>query len=196
MSPIGKTPLPEMPDDKPIRPERQEKMDAPQDPTQPLEAVDGIPLMNNPDAFDQIASEVAVREVKLPDDSNKSSNDDSRPATISEAIDSGTDLTDMQFAAMKLFPEDKADLVSNISMVARIDPEVFLPLLHINVQNEIMTSDPFKPINVDKIVAKHYYRQSIGLEGRGRIDYAELAGASREAKERSMLSSGLGGMAS
>jgi hypothetical protein len=51
------------------------------------------------------------------------------------------------------------------------------------VGEEVMTSDPDKPINVNNVIMKKYCVLSIGDLGKGRIDIEELAGAVREEKK-------------
>lgn len=110
------------------------------------------------------------------------------PQTLGEAIAASEDLTDLQYAMAKLFP---SNIDSNATMVARVDPNVFIPLLHLMSTNEIMRSDPSKPIDVNFVYMRNYTRLSIGLDGMGRIDTAELLGAAREERRaQSMLKGG------
>jgi hypothetical protein len=102
--------------------------------------------------------------------------------TISQAIESNVDLTDMQYALSILLPkEDKINYGS--LMIADISPEVFLPGFHMSAMDEIMMSDPRKPIDVNRIHMKHYTIWSVGLDREGRMDVADIAGASRAEKK-------------
>lgn len=112
-----------------------------------------------------------AREVEMPKEVGEG------PKTLSEAMDDATDLTDMQFTASRMFPTKVQ--VSDV-MVGRVMPDAFLALLHIIVTDRIMSSDPGKPINVNEEIIKAYIMLTIGLDGKGRIDYAELLGAAKE----------------
>lgn len=118
------------------------------------------------DVFEDVAIQEETREVEM-------------PQTLSEAIDSPLDMTDMQYALAKSFPTETS--VHDV-MIARVDPGVFLSLLHLRSVNDIMKSDPKASIDVNAIYTKNYIELSIGLDGRGRIDIAEFAGAARMEK--------------
>lgn len=132
----------------------------------------------------EISQQAAVRDVELP----KEQGNGSGPKTLTEAMDEATDLTDMQFAASRLFPKgyNRRD-----AMVARIAPDAFLALLHIMVTDKVMASDPSKPISVNDEIFDAYYMLTTGLDGRGRIDFAELLGAVKEIKKEESLIKGL-----
>lgn len=132
----------------------------------------------------EVSQQAAVREVELP----KEGGNGSGPKSLTEAMDDATDLTDMQFAASKAFPKsyNRRD-----AMLARIAPDAFLALLHIMVTDKVMSSDPSKAISVNDEIFDAYYMLTIGLDGRGRIDLAELLGAAREIKKEESLIKGL-----
>lgn len=129
-----------------------------------------------------IAESLPPRVVETPEQASD------RPKTITESMDDATDLTDLQFAASNLFPKSYN---RRQAMVARIAPEAYLSLLQLMVTDTIMTAKPEEPINVNDAVFDAYYILSTGLEGMGRIDYAELLGAAREAKRDENLLKGL-----
>ena len=142
------------------------------------------------EAYNKLATEAPPREVELPKSSAETvSKGSDGHNTLSEGLGSSEDLTDMQAALAKLFP---TMLDSNSVMVGRIDPSLLLSMLHLKSVGEIMRSDPTKPIDVDSIWLKNYVLLSIGLDGRGRIDIAEIAGAAREEKRADKLLGGLG----
>lgn len=129
-------------------------------------------------AYDELTSRQPPREVELP----------KSPATLGEAMELSEDLTDFQ-AAVKVLHPTKLD--ANSVMVGRIDPGVFLALIHLMSVNEIMRADPKEAIDVNSIYRDNYVRLSIGLDGKGIIDIAELLGAAREErKAREMLGMG------
>ena len=136
-------------------------------------------------AYDELAQETPPRSIEKPE----TSGDGEKPKTLSEAISSAEDMTDMQYAMSRLFP---GSVGFNEAMVGRIDPSVFISMLHLMSNDEIMRSDPTKPIDVNLIYMRNYIRLSIGLDGMGRIDTAELLGAARRQKEAEKLLKGGG----
>jgi len=131
------------------------------------------------EAYDQIYKELVqeapTREVEMP----------KVPAvvegrTLGEALEMSEDLTDLQYAMAKLFPNV---VEANSIMIGRIDPNMLLSMLHLISVNEIMRSDPTKPLDVNSTYMNNYVRLTIGVDGRGRIDTAELLGAAREEKK-------------
>jgi len=142
-------------------------------------------------AFEDLAVQAPEREVETLDDSDFEEEDE--PKSLADKLDESPDLTDMQSAIARLFPADLGNAIINKVMVARIAPDVFIPLLKMLVNEEIVKSDPTKPISVATIVAKIYTLLSIGLDGKGRIDHIELAGASKETEELEGLGKSLFG---
>ncbi len=137
--------------------------------------------------YEDLVQEQPVRQVEVPSDKRE---EEKGSTTISEAMEMSTDLTDLQEALRRLFPEK---LGPNSVMVGRIAPEVFLPMLHLVSVNEIMKSDPTQAIDVNKTYTNNYVGLSIGLDGKGRIDTAELLGAAREEKRAEKML-GVGGI--
>lgn len=135
------------------------------------------------DSYEAQAMVHPERQVELPDDG------EGRERTLTEGIEDMSDLTDQQAFMRQLFPSI-GTRVQQAQMVGRVSPDVFLPLLRIQVTNDIMMSDPSEPVDVNAIIAKNYTLLSIGLDGKGRIDIAELSGAAREEKH---LEAGMGG---
>jgi len=132
-------------------------------------------------AYEELAQSAPAREVEKPKEER----------TLGEAMELSEDLTDMQYAMAKLFPKE---IDPNSVMIGRIDPGVFLAALHLVSVNEIMQQDPTKAIDVNRIYMDNYVRLSIGLDGRGRIDTAELLGAVREEKKAEQMLRGAGGI--
>jgi len=131
----------------------------------------------------EISQQAPTRNVPLP-----VAQDDKLSKSLTEAMDEATDLTDMQFAMTKMFPKEiKIDDV----MVGRIAPEAFLSLLQLLITNDIMTSDPAKGIDTNALLVKNYIRLTIGLNGQGRVDIAELLGTAREQKREESLLKGI-----
>jgi hypothetical protein len=132
---------------------------------------------DNPDvAYDTLATDEPIREVETPPDVPPSTG-----GSLSERMASSGDLTDMQAILMRIFPDVGGD-IGSMAMMGRIHPDVFLPWIEIMSTNEVMGSDPNKPIDVAAIRAKWYGAFSIGLDGKGRIDALELGGAARDTK--------------
>ena len=147
-----------------------------------------IPTEEEHAAYETLVQQQSARPVEVPTDKKEK---EKSTTTISEAMEMSTDLTDMQFGMSELFPKVVGD---NSVMIARIAPEVFLPMLHLKSVNEIMKSDPTKSIDVNRTYERNYDKLSIGLDGRGRIDIAEILGATREEKKAEKLLGGAGGI--
>lgn len=107
--------------------------------------------------------------------------------TLAEKEDELPSLTDMQAVLKRLFPDFLGDQTSNAAMVGRIAPDVFLSLLHLMTVEDILKTDPREKISVVTTLLKNYVLLSIGLDGKGRIDQIELAGASKESEELEKL---------
>jgi len=135
-------------------------------------------------AYEELAVIAPSRQVTLPDETAKG-----EPKTLGEAIANAEDLTDLQYAMARLFP---ATVDFNAAMIARVDPNVFISMLHLMSNDEIMRSDPRQPIDVNMVYMRNYIRLSIGLDGMGRIDTTELLGAAREEKRTERLLRGGG----
>ncbi len=145
-------------------------------------AEEKTPIERTDPEYLELSEQAVARKVELPEEQEQTTK------SLTEAMDDSTDLTDMQFAMARMFPKDvKIDDV----MVGRIAPEAFLSLLQLLVTNNMMTSDPLKGIDVNNLVVKNYVKLTIGLDGRGRIDIAELLGAAREIKKEESLLKGL-----
>ena len=141
--------------------------------------------------FENTVDEQPFKDVELPVVNGEGN--DGLPQTMSDTINKISDLTDMQAAQQRLFPPDLGGDIYNHIMVARVDPNTYLARLHLNSVDEIMHSDPTKSIDVNKVWQKHDILLSIGLDGMGRIDDLELAGAAREEKRFESQFKSLGG---
>lgn len=101
--------------------------------------------------------------------------------SLSAVLESGSDLSDVQSALLKLFPKSETDESHNLAMIGRIAPEVFLPALKLKTVNDLMKLPPGASIDVVTTLLNNYYTMSIGLDGKGRFDMIELVGAGKEA---------------
>lgn len=153
-----------------------------------------------PATFETGAQEEPPRLVDVPSipDQNLENTGDaatpgSSPKTFGDALESASDLTDMQAAQRRLFPPKLGDETYNHIMVDRVDPNSHLSRCHLNAVDEIMHQDPLKTVDINKIWQKHTILLNIGLDGMGRIDDLELAGAAREEKRIQHTLAGLGG---
>ena len=142
----------------------------------------------------QIESEALYKEMAVKEDELEIVLDDEKEGvkSLSQKIEETPNLSDMQTASLKLFPDDLGDLVANKVMIGRIAPDAFLPLLHMMTKADIAKADPSKPINVEQCLLSNYILLSVGLDGKGRIDELELAGAARDEEESDKLSKLLG----
>lgn len=111
--------------------------------------------------------------------------------TLEEKEEESPDLTDMQATLKKMFPSF-GDEVDDALMMARISPDMFTSLIRINTNSVIKRCDPTKPLEVAKIATKYYIANSIGLDGKGRIDVIELAGSVTDAEELKEITRGMG----
>ena len=139
------------------------------------------------EAYSELVQEAPPRDVELPP--ARTAGGDGQH-TLGEAMELSEDLTDLQYAVARLFP---SAIDANSTMVGRVDPSVLLSALHLMSVNEIMRCDPKKSLDVTSIYMNNYIRLTIGLDGRGRIDVAELLGAAREEKRTERLL-GAGGL--
>lgn len=149
-----------------------------------------------PKTYDDGAVEEPPRLVDIPSiptQNLENTGEASEPKTFSDALESSSDLTDMQAAQRRLFPPKLGDEVYNHIMVDRVDPNSHLSRCHLNAVDEIMHQDPLKTVDVNKTWQKHTILLDIGLDGMGRIDDLELAGAAREEKRLQHTLAGLGG---
>ncbi len=163
-----------------------------------------LPPMSKVEAekvYRESSTEFPARDIDLPepvkivDDGDGEHSGAGLPMTMAQAANEASDMTDMQYIAHRLFPTKikTRDEIDQMSMVARIDPNIFLPQIQLNSEDEIMCSDPMKPIDVNLVYQKHYNILSKGLDGMGIIDLLELGGAAREEKRaEKMFGGGLG----
>lgn len=167
-----------------ILPEDEEDEQAYNQPMVEAKADDDGAVEATEDSYETQAMLNPERQVDLPDDAGIAGR-----GTLDENMQDLSDLTDQQAFLLQLFPNIGTPQQKAV-MVGRVSPDVFLPLLRIGVTNDIMMSDPDEEVDVNSIIAKHYTLLSIGLDGKGRIDIAELSGAAREEKQ---LEAGMGG---
>ena len=102
--------------------------------------------------------------------------------SLADRIASRADMSDMQTVFAELFPERLGTPVTNKLMVGRIEPSALLSLNNLLATNEVMMCNPEQDVNVAESIVRNYVLLTIGLDGRGRIDAEELAGAAREEK--------------
>lgn len=102
--------------------------------------------------------------------------------SLSDRVMSRADMSDMQTVFSELFPESLGTKVTNKLMVGRIEPSALLSLNNLLATNEVMMCNPEQDVNVAESIVRNYVLLTIGLDGRGRIDAEELAGAAREEK--------------
>lgn len=142
----------------------------------------GGEVETDPEAYRRLVMASPARNVELPNKSSTSS--DEEVATggqgITDASENASDVTDTQWIHSHMFPKRLGTRVTNNLMQARITPESYLPLIRINTTDDIMKADPAKDVHFKEMLNENTILVSIGLDGRGRIDEAELAGAARE----------------
>ncbi len=111
---------------------------------------------------------------------------------VTEAEDDASIHSDLKVAVDKLFPPGLGNNITNALMVARVSPDAFVPLMRMMVKQEIARTDPMEEINVPVLMAKYYILLSIPLDGKGRIDILEMAGATKDEEELKKLGKSLG----
>lgn len=137
--------------------------------------------------YEGMSREEPERELEMPEEEL------AQASSLSKRTELSPNLSDMQVAMLKLFPEDlmpKAHKLLDLLMVGRIAPDVFMSLMRILVKQAVRRSDPKKPLFVGEMVAMIYAVLSIAVDGKGRIDALELAGAAREESELAKLGGG------
>lgn len=105
-------------------------------------------------------------------------------------------VSDLQATLRRLFPSfpyRALDIVAQSIMVARIAPDMFLDSMRLTVNAVVQELDilgeEFDFMAVLNMVHAAY---SIGLEGKGRVDVLEVAGAAKESEELDRLSKQMG----
>ena len=133
------------------------------------------------DIYDDMVTEAPEREVDVEDDDHRS---------MEEREDEAPNLSDLQTTIRKLFPA-LGNNIDQAIMVARVAPDMFIPLMRILVNAAIKRMNPYKPLNVAETASLYYVLTSIGLDGKGRIDTIELAGSAKEADDLASLMKGM-----
>lgn len=128
--------------------------------------------------YDKLAKTNKERDIEISEDGNK----EGQP-TLSDKEENYEDMSDLQSALTKLFPASLGNNITNKVMVGRISPDVFMELLYLMTESDIFNSAQDEEIDVAQAVIKNYTLLSIGLDGKGRIDQIELAGASKSVEE-------------
>lgn len=133
------------------------------------------------DNYNKMAKLKPEREVQLDEvDNDKES--------LAEREDAYSDMSDMQTALSKLFPASLGDYISNKVMVGRISPDGFMDLLYLMTETDVFNTPEKENIDVSQMVLKNYILLSVGLDGKGRIDQIELAGAAKADEEMEKMS--------
>ena len=149
---------------------------------------------NNPSGEDQLYNELAAitpeKDIALVDvpTSNVGGH-----KTMKEQIEESPNLSDMQTADRRLFPDMKRAHLNRMQ-VSRIFPDVYNPLFRINVKDAIK-SDMLKTLEeqqtVAEIITDVNTSASIAIDGEGRIDELGLAGVAHDEKLATEAGKGL-----
>lgn len=136
------------------------------------------PPRSGDDLYDEMAEISAEKEVVLPDDSG------GNHKTMSERIQESPNLSDMQTADRRLFPDMGRPHLNRL-LVSRVFPDVYNPLFRILTKDAIK-ADMAKPLDkqqsVGEILADCNTAMSIPIDGEGRIDELGLAGVAHDEK--------------
>jgi hypothetical protein len=113
-----------------------------------------------------------------------------------EQGDAAPNETDLKATLRRLFPQypySVLGIVSQSIMVARVAPDMFLSSMRLTVNAVVEELDLLEiEFNFIAIVQMVYSAFSIGLDGKGRIDVLEVAGAAKESEELERVSKQLG----
>ena len=135
------------------------------------------------DVYNQMVTEKPARDIDIDDGEDIRSMEDRE--------DEAPNLSDLQTTLRKLYPT-LGEIIDQALMIARISPDMFIPMLRVLVNSYIKKQDPHKPLDVANIASLYYVLCSIGLDGKGRIDIIELAGSAKEADDLESLMKGMG----
>ncbi len=149
------------------------------------------------DPYDKMSVEEPERDIdiSLP----KSLAGGSGPMSLSDA-EMAPNMSDLQSTLMHLFPQFRDTILAKVAqsvqavMVSRISPDRFLELSSLTVDSilEEMDADEETSIDVQAVINMVDTAFSIGLEGKGRIEVIQCAGAARESAELDQVAKGLG----
>lgn len=163
-----------MPDDeKELEPDFPEEDDEPVDPDEMYQALKTVTPPRNGEEDDDYDEGVSLETAER-DNPNES---------------------DLKATLRQLFPrfeDKKIDQLARVTMVARIQPDVFKPMLRLTVDSIVRNHLDDDDVTVASVLVIIYSIISIGLEGKGRIDGLELAGSAKDAEELDRISKGLG----
>ncbi len=138
------------------------------------------PKKDDLDLYNQLAG--VIPDAPLADDRGGDNGDGHK--TLTERIEESPNLSDMQTADRRLFPDMKRPHLNRL-LVSRVFPDVYNPLFRINVKDAIK-SDMSKPLaeqqTVGEIITDINTAMSIPIDGEGRIDELGLAGVAHDEK--------------
>ena len=141
--------------------------------------------------YGKMAEESPERKVELETEVEDKLKTGDKSKTLEEKEEENPDLSDLQTALKRLFPE-LGDAIDNALMFARVAPDMFIPLIRIKVNSAIKRMDPKLPLDVAEKATLYYILTSIGLDGKGRIDTIETTGSVKEAAELEELTKSMG----
>ena len=145
--------------------------------------------MDNPPAGPEIYEELAMRHTTAPRTDVEEAAEVAGPPgngehmSLSEQMDLTADMSDVQTGMFKLMPPGLGDKTQNNLMIGRLPPESEMPMIKILATDSLMRSDPEDDVDFNGMLVEKVILLSIGREGMGRIDVAELIGAARDRKD-------------
>lgn len=146
--------------------------------------------INPEQAYNALKVEAPVRKVDEDDD-----DDFDEDTSLENREQENPNESDLKATLRRLFPKfenEEINQIASAAMVARIQPDVFMPLLRLTVVSIIENHAEDEDVNINVTVNTIYAIMSIGLEGKGRIDALELAGSAKDAEELDRIAKGLG----
>lgn len=139
------------------------------------------------DAFGQLASIVPERLIDLPDEVK---DEDIGHGTLKERMEAHPNLSDMQTADKRMFPDLGVRHLNTIQ-VSRVFPDIYNPFGRILVKDLLKNSNN-GDMSVAEALADVNTSMSIAIDGEGRIDELGLIGKTTEMETEDKKLKGMG----
>lgn len=131
--------------------------------------------------YNRLAEITPERDISNTDEPEHKGTGDVERQSLSERIESSHNLTDMQTADKRLFPDLRQQHLNDMQ-VARVFPDIYNPMYHILVKDLLKKTGS----SVAEALANVNTAMSIGIDGEGRLDELGLIGrASQVEMEKS-----------
>ncbi len=143
------------------------------------------------DYFSRTAELSPEREIEIPEE-------EEHHRSLLEVEEETPGATDLQVTLKRLYPKFENEIINMVAvavMVGRVSPDTFLPRIRMTWMS-IMKTVFARRLNADPMMVLNLVTTAfeIGLDGKGRIDAIELAGAAKESEDLERMSKSLGGL--